>query len=277
MGSGRLIHALRLPRLHTYDDIVGKMTQDLDLDGYKLFWSSLIEAYADGARVIFQRRDIGDKADIVARICYFVQGVHCDSTVSRIRLTRSDTAAKMYFETKYPVEYTIVATLQNAGYLEIQRAGDIIFLDDKKLQWSDVNLYRHVADVLQTDDDFHLEGGRELQLHSDSGEAGVIHFRSGEIDFAIRQDSAHNDELAFLTESAVGNEVFWITRAGGIILGADRDVNLYRGAANVLKTDDLLDAVLGFQVNGVAGVDGTFTSDDGKTITVTKGIITSIV
>lgn len=55
------------------------------------------------------------------------------------------------------------------------------------------------------------------------------------------------------------------------------DVNLYRSAVDVLKTDDLLDAVLGFQVNGVAGVDGTFESADGKTVTVTKGIITSIV
>jgi len=55
------------------------------------------------------------------------------------------------------------------------------------------------------------------------------------------------------------------------------DTNIYRSGANVLKTDDLLDAVLGFQVNGVAGVDGSFTSADGKTVTVTKGIITSIV
>lgn len=32
-----------------------------------------------------------------------------------------------------------------------------------------------------------------------------------------------------------------------------------------------------YQVSGVAGVDGSFTSQDGKTVTVTKGIVTSIV
>ena len=54
------------------------------------------------------------------------------------------------------------------------------------------------------------------------------------------------------------------------------DVNLYRSAVDVLKTDDLFDAV-GFKAAGVAGVDGSFTTADAKTVTVTKGIITSIV
>jgi hypothetical protein len=38
-----------------------------------------------------------------------------------------------------------------------------------------------------------------------------------------------------------------------------------------------VNATTGFKVNGVAGVDGTFTTADGKTVTVTKGIITAIV
>ena len=58
---------------------------------------------------------------------------------------------------------------------------------------------------------------------------------------------------------------------------AAADVNLYRSAVDVLKTDDLFDAALGFQVAGAAGVDGSFTTVDAKTVTVTKGLITSIV
>jgi len=104
---------------------------------------------------------------------------------------------------------------------------DVVIDDAKKLLWSDINLYRSAANILETDDAFHV--GNYLKIFG----------------------------------------------AGGLIIGAD--TNLYRSAANVLRTDDLLDAVLGFQVNGVAGDDGSFTSADGKTVTVTKGIITSIV
>jgi len=141
-----------------------------------------------------------------------------------------------------PTKVTVASMQGGAGtnqFLEISRAGDITFLagkkflsdvvidDTKKLLWSDINLYRSAANILETDDAFHV--GDYLKIFG----------------------------------------------ASGLILGAD--VNLYRSAANVVKTDDLLDAVLGFQVNGVAGVDGSFTSADGKTVTVTKGIITSIV
>jgi hypothetical protein len=54
------------------------------------------------------------------------------------------------------------------------------------------------------------------------------------------------------------------------------DVTLGRSAADVLRTPDAFDAN-SFKVAGVDGVDGTFTTVDGKTVTVTKGIITSIV
>lgn len=61
--------------------------------------------------------------------------------------------------------------------------------------------------------------------------------------------------------------------AGG---ASGRDTNLYRSAANVLKTDDKMDAA-SFAVGGVNGASGTFTTADSKTVTVTNGLITSIV
>lgn len=38
-----------------------------------------------------------------------------------------------------------------------------------------------------------------------------------------------------------------------------------------------IEATAGYKINGVSGVSGTFTTVDGKTVTVTNGIITSIV
>lgn len=63
------------------------------------------------------------------------------------------------------------------------------------------------------------------------------------------------------------------TAASGITFGTD--TNLYRSAADTLKTDDALDAN-SYKVAGTAGADGSFTTVDGKTVTVTKGLITSI-
>lgn len=52
------------------------------------------------------------------------------------------------------------------------------------------------------------------------------------------------------------------------------DTNLYRSAANVLKTDDAFQAA-SYAVGTTPGIDTTFVDNDGNTITVTKGIITS--
>lgn len=54
------------------------------------------------------------------------------------------------------------------------------------------------------------------------------------------------------------------------------DAFFYRGSAYVLKTDHTLDASA-YKVVGASGASGFFTTLDGKTVTVTKGIITSIV
>lgn len=64
--------------------------------------------------------------------------------------------------------------------------------------------------------------------------------------------------------------------------GNAADVGFARTSAGVGRISDgstgrgTLDAA-GYQVGGVAGADGTFTTTDGKTVTVSKGIITSIV
>ncbi len=62
--------------------------------------------------------------------------------------------------------------------------------------------------------------------------------------------------------------------AGGITFGTD--TTLYRSAADTLKTDDTFDAAA-LSIAGSAGADGSFTTVDGKTVTVTKGLITAIV
>lgn len=116
----------------------------------------------------------------------------------------------------------------------IYRAGDITFLDGKKLQWSDIDVYRSQAERLATDTDLMVGGAFNVLIERGQ----VIYF-------------------------------------GDVGLNA-WDINLYRDAADVLKTDDAFDAA-SFKVGGVAGVDGNFTTVDGKTVTVTKGIVTSIV
>lgn len=63
------------------------------------------------------------------------------------------------------------------------------------------------------------------------------------------------------------------TAVDGIDFGGD--ATLYRSDANVLKTDDTIDAVGGFKDNGTAGIDTTFVDADGNTITVSGGIITA--
>lgn len=46
---------------------------------------------------------------------------------------------------------------------------------------------------------------------------------------------------------------------------------------NLLRVNGILDVTTGYKINNVAGVSGTWTTVDGKTITATNGIITSIV
>jgi len=54
------------------------------------------------------------------------------------------------------------------------------------------------------------------------------------------------------------------------------DIVLYRSAANIFKIDDAFDANT-YRVAGTNGATGTFTTVDGKTVTVTAGLVVSIV
>jgi len=143
------------------------------------------------------------------------------------------------YKTGFPPAEHVCAVLQDDAaepYWGLPRCGDITLLDGKVIQWSDVNLYRHDANVLRTDDTLLV----------------------GDSDYNV----AISNTLA---------RIYFGDRASAW------DINLYRGGANHLKTDDVFDAALGFRVGAAVGADGNFTTVDGKTVTVTKGLITSIV
>ena len=87
----------------------------------------------------------------------------------------------------------------------------------------DTNLYRSAADTLKTDDAFQS--------------ASYV---------AANQGGANQAALGY-TGASVGP---------GVAFGAANDVNLYRSAANVLKTDDSLDVAGTLTVGGAAIVPG---------------------
>jgi len=125
------------------------------------------------------------------------------------------------------------------GYVDIPRAGDITFLAGKKFL-SDVTL-DDAKKLLWSDVNLYRVAPNVLRTDDDL-----------QVNNSIRIDGA------------------------ALYFNALADVNLYRAAADVLKTDDAFDAN-SFKVAGAAGADGSFTTVDGKTVTVVKGLITSIV
>lgn len=114
---------------------------------------------------------------------------------------------------------------------------------------TDVQLYRSSTNVLQT-------GALVRSLRTAASDRG----------FAASVSGDTQDRFSTLSDG----KMEWGSGA------ATRDTNLYRSAADVLKTDDKFDANT-YAVAGVNGASGTFTTVDGKTVTVTSGIITSIV
>jgi len=180
----------------------------------------------------------------------------------------------------------------------------------------DTNLYRSAANVLKTDDGFsastlsaslatltNTSVGVQTNLinlinsSSNAGTATGILFQPSAASnrkasiHAIQSgvDGANWIDLIFSTASATDAvEKIRIDRLGklkvyygssGIEFGdgaGGYDTNLYRSASNTLKTDDGFSAD-NFSVGATAGVSGTFTTVDGKTVTVTNGIVTSIV
>jgi len=170
--------------------------------------------------------------------------------------------------------YRNCAYLRN-GMFDIPRAGDITFVDDtKSLNWSDVKLYHGGANVLMTDDRFEVKN--RVRLYHDTS---VIFFGdgAGAWDTNIYRSAANvlktDDDFTI----ADGKSLLW------------SDVNLYRNAVSHLKTDDdftavgditsdgLITAALGFRDGINPGIDTSWVNAEGKTVTVSGGIITSVV
>lgn len=107
---------------------------------------------------------------------------------------------------------------------------------DGKHEWGsgalarDVNLYRSSADVLKTDD-------KILSERASAGQDG----------YAVKVVGDANDRLLVTTDST-GAVVKW---GNGTLTP---DTNLYRGAADTLKTDDSL-IVVGTIASGTAGIE----------------------
>lgn len=95
----------------------------------------------------------------------------------------------------------------------------------------------------------------------------------------IRVQAKPTDPMIFNQIDGTDDEPRFSINGNGDWLWGDgsnpADTNLYRSAANILKTDDTFDAA-GYKVGGAAGVSGTFTTVDLKTVTVTNGLITGI-
>ncbi|MBA5222228.1 hypothetical protein [Streptomyces griseoaurantiacus] len=146
---------------------------------------------------------------------------------------------------------------------------------DGKIEWGDgaanvdVNLYRSSVDLLRTDDSFRVDGalgvgltasGAKLSVSSSSAQVvGLFNTtvassgNANPIVEAIGADAGNRAFGARVTGDA--QRRYAVYTDGKTEWGdgtASRDVNLYRSAANVLKTDDKMIAALGLGVGNSA-------------------------
>jgi hypothetical protein len=126
---------------------------------------------------------------------------------------------------------------------------------DGKIEWGDgtnpvdTNLYRSAASVLKTDDSFvigrtasqALVVGGASEVFNVNTTAGFVEGVNGAV---LRTYSDAYTTVTFQVNGATGE----VTLQGSLLLGAD--VNLYRSAANILKTDDSVQVVGGIGVGG---------------------------
>lgn len=221
---------------------IDPMTGDLDFGAHSLLTTNLELTELDSNYLVIYTRGTTTRKGLAVSTLH-AQGFLAGATTF-IFPTAHKTYAKIYFQGWNGVGLTTAAILNAASgagnvNFEIPQAGDIIPATHDTYDLGDVVKYWRKSYIY----DMYADGLHEIQTGF-----GVY---------------CYDD--------------FWIADGKKLLFSSWGDTNLYRASANVLKTDDLLDAVLGFQVNGVAGVDGSFTTVDGKTVTVTKGIITSIV
>lgn len=95
--------------------------------------------------------------------------------------------------------------------------------------------------------------------------SGAGHYQSG-IRLGLGTDNGNDLNNEFLRIVTRG------TAAGRVGIGTSG-----RDPTDLLEVNGYINAVSGYKANGSAGASGSFTSADGKTVTVTNGIITSIV
>lgn len=145
--------------------------------------------------------------------------------------------------------------------------------------------------------------GKDIYIIA-SGNFKTVFKSNGNDNLEVRGDGVYTKALNVIPSTVVttifqnqavnGNTQVQLKSYGNItrlVIGANYNNSGYIGTIdnfifNILVnnqvaasvgTDKTFDSIGGFKVNGTAGVDGTFTTADGKTVTVTKGLITSIV
>ena len=196
---------------------------------------------------------------------------------------------------------TISEVILNAGvnadgvlHLDSLISADAIYLDRAN---NDVILYRKAANTLGIADDVTLDTaklyfGNYVLLKSSL--AGLIHFRNfADTDYANLRVGEMQIETNFIFTSsgviqggpAALNVEFKTGKAGfpptwetvaTMIGGATPNFQMDKAGDISGLAGKTIDMPL-YKVGGVAGADGSFTTVDGKTVTVSKGLITSIV
>lgn len=134
-----------------------------------------------------------------------------------------------------------------AGYVTTDAFDRIQILGSGEIQWGpgnaarDTNLYRGAAGVLQTDDTFVV--------------LGELHPRN-----LVRAERPNATDSQYETRATSDGFARWFMRADGLMWwgpgNVNVDTNLYRSAANTLRTDDSLDVGTNLTVGGTTTLNG---------------------
>ena len=136
------------------------------------------------------------------------------------------------------VNGTVKFSVDESGNIELagQLNSDLTLGDSYKLQWSDVNLYRSSANILKTDDRIEIIGTPDATTPSIKVNPASASTGEKLIWLGVNSTEKFSVDDSGDTEVA-GN----LGVDGTIEIG--EDVNLYRSAADVLKSDDRLELV----------------------------------
>lgn len=140
----------------------------------------------------------------------------------------------------------------------------------------DTNLYRSSADNLKTDDNFQTASGSAIRsdffdgissngpyINTGATELKIVTRNATDAALRLMGQTAHSGNLLTIYNNAT---VYGSIRGGGnlvldeadqgakLFFGSAVDTNLYRSAANLLKTDDTLQVVGDIAVDGANGI-----------------------